>query len=214
MKIIAHRGYHEYTKENSMDSFFEAFQEKNIDGIEFDVRKTKDHHFVIYHNILIKRFGFVKEKTLKELKTYNLGTKETPIKIPTLEEVLKNSPKDKLLLIELKEEGKYEKKDTQNLFSLLNKYKKKHFLIFSFNRKLIDTLKEKSSYSFGLCISEVINRKYLNQNYDFQVVHHNLTEEVDPMKKTFLWTVNQKGTYSYSIITDKPSLFFEKKHFQ
>lgn len=196
MEIIAHRGVHDRYSENTMDAIMEGFQRKEIDGVEFDVRKTKDHEFVIIHNSLINLTsdgsGFVKDKTLRDLRKYNFGTKEHPSKISTLKEILDIAPKNKKIIIELKEEGSFEKKDVQKLLSLLSNYSDKNLYLVSFNRLLIDFIYEKNpSLKVGLCISNVINRKYLNADYSFQSVHHSLYKEVDLKIETFFWTINE-----------------------
>lgn len=197
MEIIAHRGVHDKYRENTMDAIIEGFQNPEIDGVEFDIRKTKDNEFVVIHNSLINMTsdgsGFVKDKTLKELRKYNFGSKEYPSKISTLKEVLERAPDHKKIMIELKEEGTFEKKDVQRLLAIFSKHQEKNLYIVSFNRLLIDFIHEKNpNLKVGLCISNVINRKYLNKNYSFQSVHHSLYKEVDLKMETFFWTINDE----------------------
>lgn len=197
MQIIAHRGFHQIYQENTMDSFLEALKQKEIDGIELDVRMTKDKEFVIIHNSFINKTsdgsGFVKDKTLKELKKYNFGTKQNPSKICTLKEVLELDFQRKILLIELKEEGSFKQKEIEKLLKMLRKYRHQNIYLVSFNRSLIDFIhKKEPTIKVGLCISNVINRSYLNKNYDFQSVHYLLVKEVNLSMETFFWTVNRK----------------------
>lgn len=105
MKRIAHRGYRTSNiKENTMEAFTNA-KNHGFAGIEFDVRKTKDEILVICHDASIDRtsdgHGFVKDKNLKELTSYNFGSKDVPSKIPELKEVLTRY-KNTIKLIELK----------------------------------------------------------------------------------------------------------------
>ena len=44
-KIYAHRGFSSIYPENSMDSIKEAIKYDYIDGIEIDVRMTKDKRY-------------------------------------------------------------------------------------------------------------------------------------------------------------------------
>lgn len=92
MKRIAHRGYKTSNiKENTMEAFINA-SNNDFEGIEFDVRKTKDGKLVVIHDATIDRVsdghGFVRDMTYEELLKYNFGTKSQPSKIATLEEVL------------------------------------------------------------------------------------------------------------------------------
>lgn len=196
MNIIAHRGLHQIYQENTMDAFLEALNEE-IDGIEFDVRITKDKEFVIIHNALINKTsngsGFVKDKTLKELRKYNFGTLEYPSKISTLKEVLEINFQNKILLIELKAEKSLEEKTINKLLNLILKYRYQNLYLVSFNRSLIDLIhKKEPTIKVGLCITNVINRSFLNKDYDFQLVHYSLAKEVDASMETFFWTVNKK----------------------
>ncbi|MGE6257022.1 glycerophosphodiester phosphodiesterase [Heyndrickxia sporothermodurans] len=110
MLIFAHRGASGYSPENTMVSFQKAL-EQHSDGIELDVRLTKDGVPVVCHDATIKRTsngkGYIHDFTLEELKTYDFGSwYSDEFKgecIPTLEEVLillKN--RDILLNIEIK----------------------------------------------------------------------------------------------------------------
>ena len=223
MELIAHRGNgNKNYKENTMDAFQSALANPCISGIELDVRETKDHKFVVIHNQLINQTsdgsGFVKNKTLEELRTYNFGSKEYPSKISTLKEVLKIVPNSKKVLVELKEEGTFPTSYLKRLYQEVKPFLKKELYFVSFNKRLLQELKKKYPHlKVGICISSVINRGELNKTYDFQAVAHSLYKEVDLKMETFFWTVNKKETYdkikryypkdSYGIVTDYPSLF-------
>lgn len=107
MKKIAHRGYTTaLIKENTLEAFANALNNE-FDGIECDVRKTKDGKLVIIHDAWVNRttdeVGLVREQTYDELLEYNFGTEEVPSKIPLLEEVL-GDVQGVIKLIELKED--------------------------------------------------------------------------------------------------------------
>lgn len=219
MNIIAHRGFHQTYQENTMDAFLEALKKDQIDGIELDVRITKDKEFVIIHNALINQTsngnGFVKDKTLKELRKYNFGTKKHPSKISTLKEVLDLDFQNKILLIELKAERNWEEKNIHQLLKLILKYQHQKIYLVSFNRLLIDLIhKKEPTIKVGLCITNVINRSFLNKDYAFQSVHYSLAKEVDPSMETFFWTVNKKEikesirryipSFKLNLVTDDP----------
>mgnify|MGYP003314764404 CR=1 FL=1 len=69
-KIYAHRGFSSIYPENSMEAIKEAIKYDYIDGIEIDVRMTKDKRFVLIHNRDINDvsngFGNVSDYTLDE----------------------------------------------------------------------------------------------------------------------------------------------------
>ncbi len=106
---IAHRGYHDRTKndpENSMKAFRQAI-EKGY-NIETDLWCSKDGVPVCFHDGDTKRMcgveGHVKDMTLEEIKNLRLaGTGE---QIPTLEELLQLVDGRVSLLIEFKGNGK------------------------------------------------------------------------------------------------------------
>ncbi|WP_391207220.1 glycerophosphodiester phosphodiesterase [Psychrobacillus sp. L4] len=95
MKIYAHRGSAGTHPENTIASF-KATAKFPVHGVEFDVHMTKDGELVVIHDESIDRtsngHGYVKDKTLAELKGYDFGgwfsTKYKGEKIPTLREVL------------------------------------------------------------------------------------------------------------------------------
>ena len=86
--VVGHAGGKTTGPENTIKAFKKAI-ELEADYIEFDVRLSKDNEIVIFHdpdtfNITAVP-GLVKDRTLKELKTLNVGEGE---KIPTFQEVI------------------------------------------------------------------------------------------------------------------------------
>ena len=95
MKIWAHRGCSQRYPENTITAFEKAGElfEKGLTGIELDIQLTKDGHMVVIHDERIDRttdgYGFVRDYTLSELKTFHIHTGErAPEYIPSIEEVL------------------------------------------------------------------------------------------------------------------------------
>ena len=86
--IIAHRGASNIAPENTLKAFKKAIELK-ADFIEFDVLETKDGKIVVCHDEEISRltgrYGFIRELTLQELKTFDFGEGE---RIPSLEELI------------------------------------------------------------------------------------------------------------------------------
>jgi glycerophosphoryl diester phosphodiesterase len=109
MLNIAHRGASGYAPENTFAAFDKAV-EMDADYIEFDVQMSKDKHVVIIHDPKVNRTtngkGYVKDKSLKELKKLDAGSWYSSEfrfeKIPTFVEVLKRYRGKIGLLIEIK----------------------------------------------------------------------------------------------------------------
>jgi glycerophosphoryl diester phosphodiesterase len=106
--IIAHRGASAYAPENTMAAFQKAV-DLSADGIEFDVKCSKDGEMVIIHDQTLDRttngHGKVVEKSLKDLRNLDAGTwfssEFVGEKIPILSEVLEEFSKRLLINIEL-----------------------------------------------------------------------------------------------------------------
>jgi glycerophosphoryl diester phosphodiesterase len=75
--IIAHRGASIYAPENTVSSFKKAFELK-ADGIEFDVKLSKDGHIVVIHDPTVDRTtdgsGYVKDLRFDELQRLDAGS--------------------------------------------------------------------------------------------------------------------------------------------
>ncbi len=86
--IVGHAGGKKTGPENSLKAFKKAIELKT-NYIEFDVRLSKDNEIVIFHDPdtfnITSVPGLVKDKTLKELKTLDIGEGE---RIPTFREII------------------------------------------------------------------------------------------------------------------------------
>ena len=105
----AHRGASEYCPENTMMSFYMGMQ-MGANGIETDVRKTKDGVLVLFHDDTLDRVTGVEGKigdfTYDELKSFPVKKGEIHDLIPTLEDFLSHfSYRDITFAIELKDDG-------------------------------------------------------------------------------------------------------------
>lgn len=93
--VAGHRGNPSLAPENTMPSFESAIY-AGVDMIEFDIQMTLDEKLIIMHDFTIDATtngtGYVKNKTLKELRKLDagikFGSKFSGEKIPTLEELL------------------------------------------------------------------------------------------------------------------------------
>ena len=155
---IIHRGLAKKTfKENSIKAFKFCFK-KNY-GIETDLHTTLDNKIVCYHDFSLKRFK--SKKLIKNLKYKDINKIASKYKmhIPTLNEVIKISKKNYLML-EIK--SKFTKKNFLNFISIIKRLK--HYSITSFNEKNISNLnKIKKNLNLGLVFSSTTSTKLILQ---------------------------------------------------
>ena len=155
---IIHRGLAKKTfKENSIKAFKFCFK-KNY-GIETDLHTTLDNKIVCYHDFSLKRFK--SKKLIKNLKYKDINkiASKYKIHIPTLNEVIKISKKNYLML-EIK--SKFTKKYFLNLIPIIKRLK--HYSITSFNEKNISNLnKIKKNLNLGLVFSSTTSIKLILQ---------------------------------------------------
>jgi glycerophosphoryl diester phosphodiesterase len=214
---VGHRGARAYEIENTLDSFKKAI-EMGANGIELDLRQSRDGKLVISHDETLKKvFGqdlAISETTLEELKQASGN------KISTLEEALRfiDRKVDRILL-ELKETG-YEKK-------VLNVIKKEKLedrvIIVSFHEEALSHVRMLNKKietgfiyaKFGNPVDAALKlqAQYLVPLYRF--IH---TKDVERAHKNSLkmivWTINTKeeaGKYMAKgvdgIATDRPDIF-------
>ena len=224
--IIAHRGASRGAKENTIESFEKAML-LGADMIEFDVRRTKDHVLIVFHDETIRGHS-VKELTYQGIRQTG---RDLGFDIPTVEEVL-NWARGKIKLdVELKKEG-YEKEVTDLLSGY---FKEDQFVITSFNDDSLKVVKERypgiktglilgrdlPSYRILPRLQELFPGKRCKQaGADFLVAHLKLLRVgfLERARRShlpvFVWTANDEETIwellqdrrVYAIITDKPDL--------
>lgn len=154
MKIIAHRGASGYSPENTIESFQMAL-DQGVDGIELDVRFTKDRVLVVCHDATIRRTsdgkGRVQDMTLEELQSHDFGAWFGPEyageKMPTLEETLKVLQDENVLLnIEIKNGPRMDEGMEEEVVRLVEKYDfSERVLITAFNHLSLQRVHELDS---------------------------------------------------------------------
>ena len=202
MYIIAHRANTEDKyKENSLEAIKSALKKEYIDGIEIDIRITKDNYFVLNHNALYAG-KIIKNTSIKELN-----------KLDELDNVLKNIKTHKIILIDIKCEEIEYINIVKPLINILKKYKKLNIYLCSFNYELSKYLKINTKYKVGIFISNIINKNKKTTIFDFVAINYKIYKPVD--KTTMIWTVNKEEIFKkylnkkIYIITDKPQLILK-----
>ncbi len=155
--ILGHRGFSELYPENSLLAFQKAL-EYGADGVELDVRMSKDNQIIVIHDATVDRvtgsYGRVSEMTLEELKTLSLAQNQ---KIPTLKEVLEEIVHRGLVNIELKEI-----ETAQPVAALVKKFRAEEQVIFSsfIHDSLNEVRKIIPEARCGLLIGEEAQKKH------------------------------------------------------
>lgn len=107
--VIAHRGNRAHAPENTLEAFRQAVA-AGVDGIELDVRLTKDGHVVVHHDVRLDRTtdmrGELAAFTFADLRSADAGARFSGsqgyggrgIGIPLLSQVLEEFPQLPLLI--------------------------------------------------------------------------------------------------------------------
>ncbi|MBR3229913.1 MAG: glycerophosphodiester phosphodiesterase [Bacilli bacterium] len=193
MLIIAHRGNDEIKKDNSKKAIINSLNKEYIDGVEFDIRLTKDKRFILNHDPFYKTF-FINNTTSKTLIKHGLDT---------LDDILNMIKSNKILLIEVKVEDNI-KKTSKYLNRVLRRYNLNYY-ICSFNYNFINYFNKKYNYKCGLIIGKNINKNHIINNLSFNSISYKYKGK-NPNKETFYWTINniKEINNKKNIITDKP----------
>lgn len=205
MLMIAHRGASGYEPENTLASFKKAL-EFGVDGIELDVRLSKDGQVVVMHDPWVNRttngWGFVKCKSLSELKKLDAGKGE---KIPTLQEVLDLVNRKTTVFIELKAKG-----TALSVARIIEEYVQKKkwkysdFFVLSFNHKELQEFKRLApQVRIGAIIIGIIIQldKYVEMGAYFVMMWSKL------VKKSIVEDAHKRGlkVFSYTVNTKDES---------
>lgn len=107
--IIAHRGHVSAAPENTMSAFHGALA-AGADGIELDVRLTRDRQLVVFHDRRLDRTsngrGLVDHHNLADIRSLDVGSwfgqQFKGEAAPTLDQVFETLPHDYLINVEMK----------------------------------------------------------------------------------------------------------------
>lgn len=214
---IGHRGARAYETENTLESFEKAI-ELGVNGIECDIRESKDRKLIVIHDDNLKKVFEkdlrVNEATLRELKEASGN------RIPTLEEALRfMDRKVEKILVELKEPG-YEK---EVLDVIREERLNDRVILVSFHEQaLLNARKSDRKIETGLIYAKhknpvdaalKLNTQYLVPLYRF--THTKNVEDAHKHNlKVIVWTINTKQEVKDyiakgvdGIASDKPDIF-------
>ena len=220
--IIGHRGASAYAPENTLAAFRTAL-DAGADGIEFDVRLTRDGVPVVIHDSTLKRTGGfnhrVAELSLTELKEIDVGSwfDESSFareRVPTLEEVFQLfETTNHLLYLEMKCDSNERDKLAKTCCDLLHSTALKHRVIVEcFDLQGIESVKNidceiKTAALFEpslripptLPMGNRIIKEALAVKADEIALHHRLANRrvIDAARNSNLqvvvWTVDDPG---------------------
>lgn len=160
MKYICHRGWHDkFIIENTILAFDTAIK-KNYNGIELDIRQTKDHKIIVHHDATLpNNHQLISQTKYKKIFNQNL-------KIPLLQSVLSRY-QNIIILIEVKDATI----SIMRLIRLLNKYANcNKIYLTSFNENyLYNFLNKKIKFKIGP-INYIFNSKN-NLKYNFILIN-------------------------------------------
>ncbi len=204
INFIAHRGLSSLYLDNTLSSVTACNNNECIDGVEIDVRLTKDNEVVLMHDSTIEDKKII-DYTLEELKDINLkyglskmGSSISKVdvfsansllikkrflnkncddnKVCTLDDVLLNLEDDKELLVELK----FDKDKESILMDLVaQKLNGRHNIIIqSFDANALLKMKEKyPQYKYQIIISKEENLDLLDLDFDGYAIKYTIVDE-------------------------------------
>lgn len=205
---VGHRGAAGTHPENTMVSFRRAM-EIGVDGVEFDVHRTMDGHLVVIHDAAVDRTtdgnGLVMAMTLEELRRLDAGVKKgsefAGEQIPTLQELIRSTPPDLFLFLELKAGSvHYPGIEAELLAVLQEEGATGRVQVSSFDHQALKRLHElEPSLPLGMLFAEnLLNPAALALEIGCEAIHPAwewVTEEMvaaahDAGLKVNTWTVN------------------------
>lgn len=203
-KVIAHRGFSSLKVENSFNSVKTGFECACADGVEIDIRLTKDEKVVLSHDSSIPGIGEIEDRTLYELqkseyksnnisklslvKEFLLGKDGKLIYdrymcergqseyITTLDDILNNIDSKKTLLVDIK----FSPDNNSNFIDKVNQIFVNyggHFDIILQSNNYDELLKMKKrypNYKYQLIVQKEKELEYLDSDFEMFAIRKNL----------------------------------------
>lgn len=222
--ILAHRGANSFALENTIPAFIKAIR-LGCDGVEFDVRLTRDNKVVVFHDEDLKRlFGI--DELVRDISYENLK-KITDNKVPLLDDVLLVVKDMRFINIELKIDGRFSGILEERVLKIVDTFEIYQKVLFSsFNPLsigIIKRLRRNANTGFlfakdafykelGAPIASFLKATSVNPEFcilnDFMMMHYR-----EWGFKVFVWTVDKRDDISEmmrlgvdGIITNRPEI--------
>ena len=209
VKMIAHRGLSGLERENTCSAFVAACNRESYFGVETDVHRTADGHYVIFHDDDTRRVGVdslkIEESTFDTLRSLQLTDIDgqrgrSDLRIPSLEEYIGICKKyDKDCVLELK--NHFRAADIHRIVSIVEKSGWLERVIFiSFDLKNLIALRrycpqQRAQYLLSKFQDDALDAL---SEYDLglDIKYTALTPEIvsrvhDIGKEVNCWTVNE-----------------------
>lgn len=189
-KMIAHRGLCGLELENTNASFVAAGQ-RSFYGVETDTQRTKDGHFIVFHDGELNGMMGVDAKicdlTLEEIRKYQMKDywekrTRSDLIVPTLDEYIRICKHyEKVCFLEIK--GKFSDQDITDLIALIKEEDYLDNIVFisgdwdnlmALRRQLPD---HPAQYGCGKVEDEMIEKLVANK-IDISPYFEHLTEEI------------------------------------
>lgn len=151
--IIAHRGASSTAPENTVKAVRYAIN-AGSDGVEIDIRSTKDGHQVLMHDVTVDRTtggsGPVADLDLKSLRGLRVDLHGSSEPIPTLAEALAAVPDPRLTVIDLKNGS-----DWRKAVAEFGKRSTDSFMLISTNWESLHAIREeRPEIRLGLVLAD------------------------------------------------------------
>ncbi|EAG9220817.1 glycerophosphodiester phosphodiesterase [Listeria monocytogenes] len=202
-KIIAHRGDTMNAVENTVEAI-ESAAKAGADYSEIDIQETKDHQFVVFHDMTLRRLAGnskrVADMTLKELQQTKVSSGDYSSHIASFDEVIKVAKRNKIgLLVEVKLHGGESSDMVERLVALLKKEKvTDKYLVQSLNQPVIEKIEQADpTLKTGIILAlNIGNLPKTSADFivleDFSINQRLLTQAKQNNKMVFVWTVNKE----------------------
>ncbi|MBC2011829.1 glycerophosphoryl diester phosphodiesterase membrane domain-containing protein [Listeria marthii] len=202
-KIIAHRGDTMNAVENTVEAI-ESAAKAGADYSEIDIQETKDHQFVVFHDMTLRRLAGsskrVADMTLKELQQTKVTSGDYSSHIVSFDEIIQTAKKNKIdLLVEVKLHGGESSDMVERLVALLKKEKvTDKYLVQSLNQPVMEKIEQADpTLKTGIILAlNIGNLPKTSADFivleDFSINKRLLTQAKQNNKMVFVWTVNKE----------------------
>lgn len=202
-KIIAHRGDTVNAVENTVEAI-ESAAKAGADYSEIDIQETKDHQFVVFHDMTLRRLAGsskrVADMTLQELQQTKITSGAYSSHIASFDEIINAAKKNKIdLLVEVKLHGGESSDMVERFITLLKKEKvTDKYLVQSLNQPVIEKIEHADpSLETGIILAlNIGNLPKTSADFivleDFSINKRLLTQAKQNNKNVFVWTVNKE----------------------